>query len=63
MRDREAQAEAFHALHAEGQFLILANAWDAGSARLIEPGRVGDRHHQFRACRARGHADGTPCRS
>ncbi|BBK38003.1 hypothetical protein STAQ_30810 [Allostella sp. ATCC 35155] len=36
MRDLEAQAEALHALHAPGQFLILANAWDAGSARLIE---------------------------
>ncbi len=28
-------AEAFRRLHQEG-FLILANAWDAGSARLIE---------------------------
>ena len=36
MRDLEAQAAAFHALHAPGRFLILANAWDAGSARLIE---------------------------
>jgi 2-methylisocitrate lyase-like PEP mutase family enzyme len=26
----------FRALHLPGQFLILANAWDAGSARLIE---------------------------
>jgi 2-methylisocitrate lyase-like PEP mutase family enzyme len=26
----------FKALHAPGEFLILANAWDAGSARLIE---------------------------
>ena len=30
-----AQAAAFHALHRQG-LLILANAWDAGSARLIE---------------------------
>ncbi len=28
-------AEAFHALHRDG-ILVLANAWDAGSARLIE---------------------------
>jgi 2-methylisocitrate lyase-like PEP mutase family enzyme len=26
----------FRALHAPGQLLLLANAWDAGSARLIE---------------------------
>jgi 2-methylisocitrate lyase-like PEP mutase family enzyme len=30
------RAAKFRALHAPGQFLILANAWDAGSARLIE---------------------------
>lgn len=29
-------ATDFHALHAPGQLLLLANAWDAGSARLIE---------------------------
>ena len=29
-------AATFRALHGPGQFLILANAWDAGSARLIE---------------------------
>lgn len=34
-RARSATAEAFHALHAAG-FLILPNAWDAGSARLVE---------------------------
>ncbi len=28
-------AEAFRALHAKGELLILANAWDAGSARVI----------------------------
>ena len=27
---------AFRALHAPGNLLVLANAWDAGSARLIE---------------------------
>jgi hypothetical protein len=26
----------FRALHAPGQLLLLANAWDAGSARLIQ---------------------------
>src|SRR5215470_15117238 len=29
-------ATAFHALHRGPEPLILANAWDAGSARLIE---------------------------
>ncbi len=29
-------AAAFHGLHVPGQLLVLANAWDAGSARLIE---------------------------
>ena len=29
-------ATIFHALHAPGELLILANAWDPGSARLIE---------------------------
>jgi 2-methylisocitrate lyase-like PEP mutase family enzyme len=30
------KAAAFRALHGQGELLILANAWDAGSARLIE---------------------------
>ena len=30
------KAAAFRALHASGELLVLANAWDAGSARLIE---------------------------
>lgn len=29
-------ARLFHALHAAGRMLVLPNAWDAGSARLIE---------------------------
>jgi 2-methylisocitrate lyase-like PEP mutase family enzyme len=29
-------ATTFRGLHAPGQFLILPNAWDAGSARLVE---------------------------
>jgi 2-methylisocitrate lyase-like PEP mutase family enzyme len=36
MSANPSQAKIFHALHAPGQFLILPNAWDAGSARLIE---------------------------
>jgi 2-methylisocitrate lyase-like PEP mutase family enzyme len=32
---RSEQARVFHALHSEG-LLILPNAWDAGSARVIE---------------------------
>ena len=31
-----AHAAAFRRLHAPGALLILANAWDAGSARVIE---------------------------
>ena len=31
-----ARAEAFRALHVPGRPLRIANAWDAGSARLIE---------------------------
>lgn len=34
MSNKEMSAK-FRALHAPGNFLILANAWDAGSARLI----------------------------
>src|SRR6266481_1805671 len=29
-------AETFHGLHRQKEILILPNAWDAGSARLIE---------------------------
>ncbi|MDX6769447.1 MAG: isocitrate lyase/phosphoenolpyruvate mutase family protein [Elusimicrobiota bacterium] len=29
-------ATTFHRLHAPGRLLVLANAWDAGSARLME---------------------------
>jgi 2-methylisocitrate lyase-like PEP mutase family enzyme len=35
-RAAASQALAFHALHGPGRLLVLANAWDAGSARLIE---------------------------
>ena len=33
MRPRES-AERFRALHAEGRLLVLANVWDAASARV-----------------------------
>lgn len=33
---RSDQASRFRALHAVGRMLVLPNAWDAGSARLIE---------------------------
>jgi len=34
--NRQHQARSFRALHAAGPILLLPNAWDAGSARLIE---------------------------
>jgi 2-methylisocitrate lyase-like PEP mutase family enzyme len=59
MRDLEAQAAAFHALHAPGRFLILANAWDAGSARLIESlGAPAVATTSSGVSWARGYADG-----
>ena len=59
MRDSQALADAFHALHAEGQFLILANAWDAGSARLIESlGAPAIATTSSGVSWARGYADG-----
>ena len=59
MPNREAQAHAFHALHAEGRFLILANAWDAGSARLIESlGAPAIATTSSGVSWARGYADG-----
>ena len=36
MTARPADATLFHALHKGPEILILANAWDAGSARLME---------------------------
>ncbi len=35
-REQIARAERFHQLHAESKPLVLANAWDAASARIIE---------------------------
>ncbi len=36
MSSQREQSERFRALHAPGKILVLPNAWDAGSARLIE---------------------------
>ncbi|MBI3676414.1 MAG: isocitrate lyase/phosphoenolpyruvate mutase family protein [Proteobacteria bacterium] len=36
MSAQKDQTAKFRALHAKGNILILANAWDAGSARLLE---------------------------
>ncbi|WP_368412765.1 isocitrate lyase/phosphoenolpyruvate mutase family protein [Dongia sp.] len=36
MSPRPESAKAFHALHHGAEILTLANAWDAGSARVIE---------------------------
>lgn len=36
MTDHARHVESFHALHAAPGLLVLANAWDAGSARLFE---------------------------
>jgi 2-methylisocitrate lyase-like PEP mutase family enzyme len=29
------KANRFHALHQEPEFFVIANAWDAGSARIL----------------------------
>lgn len=55
----QATADAFRALHAEGRLLILANAWDAGSARLIEDcGAPAIATTSAGLAWAHGHADG-----
>jgi 2-methylisocitrate lyase-like PEP mutase family enzyme len=35
-REQHDRAERFHQLHAAAEPLVLANAWDAGSARIVE---------------------------
>ncbi|WP_130619108.1 isocitrate lyase/PEP mutase family protein [Dyella amyloliquefaciens] len=35
-REQHIRAERFHQLHAAAEPLVLANAWDAGSARIVE---------------------------
>ena len=36
MKDQRTQAERFSALHQQDRPLLLANAWDAGSAKMLE---------------------------
>lgn len=53
------RAAAFRALHDPGKMLILANAWDAGSARLIEAcGAPAIATTSAGLAWARGYADG-----
>jgi len=52
-------AAAFRRLHAPGQLLVLPNAWDAGSARLIESlGAAAIATTSSGLCWARGYPDG-----
>lgn len=52
-------AARFRQLHAPGQLLVLPNAWDAGSARLIESlGANAIATTSSGLCWARGYADG-----
>lgn len=52
-------ADTFHGLHAGPDILILANAWDAGSARLIETlGAKAIATSSAAVCWAHGYADG-----
>jgi 2-methylisocitrate lyase-like PEP mutase family enzyme len=52
-------AARFRQLHAPGQLLVLPNAWDAGSARLIESlGAKAIATTSAGVCWARGYADG-----
>ena len=52
-------ATRFRALHAPGELLVLPNAWDAGSARLIESlGARAIATTSSGVCWARGYPDG-----
>lgn len=52
-------ADIFHGLHAGPDILILANAWDAGSARLIETlGAKAIATSSAAVCWSHGYADG-----
>jgi len=53
------RASAFHRLHAPGQLLVLPNAWDAASARLMESlGAAAIATTSSGLCWAHGYADG-----
>lgn len=59
VRSEQKSADVFRALHAQGRLLLLANAWDAGSARLIEAcGAPAIATTSAGVAWARGHADG-----
>ena len=59
VRNEQKPADVFRALHAPGRLLLLANAWDAGSARLIEAcGAPAIATTSAGVAWARGHADG-----
>ena len=58
-RSEQNSADVFRALHAPGRLLLLPNAWDAGSARLIEAcGATAIATTSAGVAWARGHADG-----
>jgi len=53
------RASAFHRLHAPGQLLVLPNAWDAASARLMESlGAAAIATTSSGLCWSHGYADG-----
>ncbi len=53
------RAAALHRLHAPGELLVLPNAWDAGSARLVESvGATAIATTSAGLCWAHGYADG-----
>jgi len=59
MSTRE-RAATFHRLHAPGELLVLPNAWDAASARLMESlGAAAIATTSSGLCWAHGYADGT----
>jgi 2-methylisocitrate lyase-like PEP mutase family enzyme len=57
--DWQAKAEAFAALHVPGEPLVLFNAWDAGSAKIIaETGAKAVATGSWSVAAAQGFADG-----
>lgn len=58
-REWEARATAFAALHVPGTPLVLYNAWDAGSAKVVaESGARAIATGSWSVAAAQGHADG-----
>lgn len=59
MQQRSERAESLHALHVEGDPLVLFNAWDAGSARAVaEAGAKAIATGSWSVAAAHGFADG-----